>query len=417
MKKVAFLFPGQGSQYLGMCKSMIENQSIVKMTFEEASHAVGLDLIQICMEDERAELSHTEITQPVLLTAGVAIFRQYMRDFGVQPAYCAGHSLGEITALTCSGAISLEDAVKLVHMRGKFMQEAVAVGQGSMAAVSQVPVELVEEQCGLEKNVSISNYNSPNQIVISGLSSELDQVKERLVAMGAIVKQLNVSAPFHSKLMLPAAEKFQEELRKYSFQNTLWPIVSNVTAKVYKDALVIADHLVKQLTQPVRWYDTVRYLHRAGVTHVLELGPKSVLKNLMKDCDVSIQSYAYDLEKDRTDFFSVMSSEQERVPTVIGRSLGIAVATRNKNWDNEQYQQGVVIPYRRIQGIQDELDKSGLKPTLEQMQAAILMLESVFRTKGVPQEIRDERYRQLLIETGTEYLLGDFVKQQQYVGS
>ncbi|KAA8785062.1 ACP S-malonyltransferase [Paenibacillus amylolyticus] len=412
MIKIALLFPGQGSQYVGMCKSLIADHAIVKSTFDEASEALGINLTQICLEDPHSELSRTEITQPALLTAGVAMFRQYMQEIGILPAYFAGHSLGEITALTCTGAIAFEDAVRIVRARGRFMQEAVGIGQGAMAAVSEVDVHDVEAACSDAGNVAVSNYNSPRQVVISGLAEDVERVSEQLAAKGAVVRALNVSAPFHSPLMAPAAAQFREELQQYKFRNPIWAMVSNVDAKVYRDSTKIITNLTNQMTMPVRWYETVSHLSEVGVTHALELGPKSVLKNLMRDCDTSIKTYSYDHENDRKEFAVQVASELKRVPTVVTRCLGIAVATRNQNWDNEEYKQGVVIPYRRIQEMQDELDKSNSKPSLEQMKEAILMLKSVFATKRVPQEEQEERFHQLLTETGTGHLLAEFISMQ-----
>ncbi|GAE86716.1 ACP S-malonyltransferase [Acetivibrio straminisolvens] len=233
MKKIALLFPGQGSQYVGMGKKLYENYSAAREVFDEANEVLGFDLKELCFNGDINELTKTENTQPVILTASVAAFRVYMEKYGVKPAFLAGHSLGEFAALTCAGAISFKDAVRIVRNRGRYMQEAVPQGIGAMAAVSGVDKPVIEETCikVSDENhlVVVSNHNSKDQIVISGHTSAVNTASEILKKHGARIVPLKVSAPFHSPLMQPAADRLREELKLYSYNEPKWQVISNTT--------------------------------------------------------------------------------------------------------------------------------------------------------------------------------------------
>jgi [acyl-carrier-protein] S-malonyltransferase len=419
VKKIAFLFPGQGAQYVGMGKNLCEKYDVAAKTFEEASDALKFDLKQLCFEGSMEELTKTENTQPALLTASVAAFRVFMQEFGIEPAYLAGHSLGEISALACSGGIDFSDAVKIVRQRGKFMQEAVPQGIGAMAAVSGVEKALIENACSTynENNeiVVVSNYNSPDQIVISGHVTAVNTVGEKLKNQGARIIPLKVSAPFHSPLMQPAADKLKEELLKYTYKPFKYPVLSNATAAPYTGHDAIIDNLTTQIVKSVRWIESMTYIHQNGVELAVELGPKNVLKNLMKKNAPEIKAYSFDMEEDiaafKEEISDISGSTGEydpNAPTVVSRCLAIAVCTKNNNWDNDEYQKGVVEPYKDIQKIQQQLDKEKRQPSKQEMEAALEMLRSVFSTKKTPVDEQIERFNSIFEETGTYELFSDF---------
>lgn len=302
MKKIALLFPGQGSQYIGMGKKLNDNFECAKKAYEEANDTIGFDLRSLCFEGDMEELTKTENTQPAILTASVAAFRVYQEEIGVEPAFMAGHSLGELSALTCSGAIRFSDAIKLVRQRGRFMQEAVPVGIGGMSAISGVDTADIEDEC---KKVSrdgsivvVSNYNSHDQIVISGHKAAVESVGEALKEKGAKVIPLKVSAPFHSPLMKPAADRFENELKKYCYDGPRYPVISNVTALPYECAESVQINLTKQITSPVQWIRSMQYLESAGVEMFIELGPKKVLKNLAAKIVHVKDVFSYDYDQD-----------------------------------------------------------------------------------------------------------------------
>lgn len=420
MSKTVFLFPSQGSQYVGMGKSIYENFSAARRVFEEANDCLGIDLKELCFSGDLEELTKTENTQPAILTVSFAAYQVFMQEVGIQPDFCAGHSLGEITALTCSGAIRFHDAVKIVRQRGKFMQAASALGMGTMAAVTGVDKAVIVEECQKASEpgdlVVVSNYNSPEQIVISGHKNAVNRAANKLQEYGANVIFIKVSAPFHSPIMEQAALQLEEELKKYEYHSLKYPVISNVDAKAYADPGEIVSKLKAQMVMPVLWADTIKYLESQGVTQAFEIGPKNVLTNLMSKNTSRIQTYPF--EK-RDDIQTVQSKlgrdEANSVPpksdiTVVTKCLAVAVCLKNRNWDNDEYQRGVVEPYRKVQQMQEKIESERRQPTVEEMKAALAMLLSVFETKKTPEKERVERINQILEQTGTQELFRDFAE-------
>jgi [acyl-carrier-protein] S-malonyltransferase len=426
MKKIALLFPGQGSQYVGMSIGICAKHPVARRTFEEANDALGFDLKKLCDAGPMDELTQTINSQPAILATSVAIYRIYMEEVGAVPLYHAGHSLGEISALTCAGAIEFADAVKIVRRRGQFMQEAVsgevsgavALGAGAMTAVVGVDKDTITDICRKvstnESMVVISNYNAPDQTVISGHQAAVLKAGEELAKLGARTIPLKVSAPFHSPLMQPAADKFQAELQKYRYHDLKYPVISNVTASPYPGKDQLIENLVEQLVQPVQWVASMAYLQSQGIELVIEAGPGTVLRDLMKKNAPGITALSYDKEKDVKQVMEKLISpspatiDKAAKLKLITRSLAIVVCTQNRNWDNDEYQQGVVEPYRKIQQMLEELEKENQEPTLDQLTAALEMLRLVFATKRTPVPEQIERFNQLFDETGARSLFPDF---------
>lgn len=284
---IAFVFPGQGSQYVGMGKELHDEFASAKDTFDEANEVLGFDLAGLCFNGEQEELSHTHNAQPALLTMSIASLRVLQEESGIEPDFVAGHSLGEYTALVASGSMTLADAVYVVRKRGEFMQDAVPVGVGAMAAVLGQDREQVEEICRrVSKNSHIAspaNLNAPGQIVISGNKEAVEEASEIAKSQGARrVVPLDVSAPFHCALMEPAALRLAEVLSTVEFREMSPPVVSNSRACVTDDPSLIRDLLIEQVTSPVRWHESLETLYSLGVTDFLEIGPKNVLSGLIK---------------------------------------------------------------------------------------------------------------------------------------
>ena len=284
--KLAIVFPGQGSQSVGMLADLYAEFDIVKQTFTEASDALGYDLWALVANGPEADLNETQRTQPALLTASVAVWRLWQQQGGVQPAYFAGHSLGEYSALVCAGVLSLSDAVKLVEKRGNYMQQAVPAGVGAMSAIiglDDAAIAAACEQAAQGEVVSPVNYNSPGQVVIAGHKAAVERAGELCKAAGAKrALPLPVSVPSHCALMQPAAEKLATDLAALNFNHAVIPVVNNVDVVTTNDAAAIKDALVRQLYSPVRWTETIEWLAAQGVTDVLELGAGKVLSGLIK---------------------------------------------------------------------------------------------------------------------------------------
>ncbi len=286
MSKIAFIFPGQGSQYPGMGKELSDNFPVARHIFEEADDALGLKLSAICFSGSDEDLKLTANTQPAILTASIAVLRVVEQETGLKPDYLAGHSLGEYSALVCSGAINFADAVKTVRARGTFMQEAVPVGTGSMAAMLSVEKDALEEICRDAAQgdvVSPANFNSPGQIVIAGsvsaVARAIELAKERGFKKSML---LPVSAPFHCALMKPAAERLAAVLDVISYGDMLAPVVSNVEAAANSDKGRVRDLLVSQVCAPVLWEQSVSAMAALEVTRFIEIGPGKVLSGLVK---------------------------------------------------------------------------------------------------------------------------------------
>ncbi|MDO8330854.1 MAG: ACP S-malonyltransferase [Fluviicoccus sp.] len=285
MTSLAFVFPGQGSQQKGMLSDVAARFPVVAETFAEASAALGFDLWSLCQNDEEA-LNRTENTQPALLTAGIALWRIWQAENGVQPSFLAGHSLGEYTALVAAGVLSLADAVRLVALRGRLMQDAVPAGTGAMAAILGLSDDDVLAACreaAVEGVVDAVNFNSPAQVVIAGEKAAVEAAMRLATAKGAKrALILPVSVPSHCSLMKPAAEKLAAALQDVTFNMPAIPVVQNVSARIEADADSMRQALVAQLYSPVQWVRSVEWLAAQGVTRTLECGPGKVLCGLNK---------------------------------------------------------------------------------------------------------------------------------------
>jgi [acyl-carrier-protein] S-malonyltransferase len=290
ISRIAFLFPGQGSQAVGMAKDLAEHHPVARQTFEEADDALGIKISQLCFEGPEDELRLTENTQPAILTASVAAWR-VLQEKGIKPAFVAGHSLGEYSAHVAAGTMTFADAVRTVRNRGKFMQEAVPVGTGSMAAILGMSPDAVASVCGDAAQGEVcesANINSPEQIVISGHVAAVERAVALANERGAKrAKVLPVSAPFHCSLMKPAQDKLAVVLAGLQLASPWLPVVCNVNALPTENAESAREALVRQVTGSVRWSESMQWLIAQGVQTFVEVGPGKVLCGLMRQIDRS----------------------------------------------------------------------------------------------------------------------------------
>lgn len=294
MSKKAFIFPGQGSQYAGMGKDLAANFKVAAKVFEEADDALGFALSRLCFEGPEDDLKLTTNTQPAILTTSVAALRVLKAETGLSADYLAGHSLGEYSALVASGAMAFADAVRTVRARGAYMQEAVPVGVGAMAAILGAEADQIAEICAEAAQgevVSPANFNSPGQIVIAGHATAVGRAIE--IAKGKGLRKamlLPVSAPFHCALMTPAGERLRETLDSVSIGGLQVPVITNVEARPNSDSGRVKPLLVEQVSAPVRWDESVREMIRLGVTAFCEIGPGKVLTGLVKRIDKEVKT-------------------------------------------------------------------------------------------------------------------------------
>jgi [acyl-carrier-protein] S-malonyltransferase len=284
--KIAFVFPGQGSQQLGMLSSLARYFPEIKSTFEEASSCLGYDMWELAQEGPIEQLNQTVYTQPVLLTASVALWRLWHAQLGRKPVFLAGHSLGEYTAYTCGGSLTFNSAISLVEKRGRYMQAAVPEGVGAMAAIVGLEhnkVEIICEKACEGDHVSAANYNMPGQVVISGHQTAITRAIHLAKQEGArLAKQIPVSVPAHCRLMKPAARALEEAFHQIHCVAPQIPVVNNVNAEVVKAPNIIKATLVEQLYKPVQWVKTIQWLLTQEVDCFIECGPGQILRGLIK---------------------------------------------------------------------------------------------------------------------------------------
>lgn len=304
MSNLAFVFPGQGSQKIGMLSELAEQYSLIKETFDQASDVLGYNMWELIQQGEQEAINLTERTQPILLASSVAIWRLWNEKNGAIPSQMAGHSLGEWSALVCSGVVDFADGLNIVRARGQYMQQAVPVGEGAMAAIIGLDDKAILEACANAQSLGVVdavNFNAPGQVVIAGSNAAVEAAMESCKAAGAKrALPLPVSAPFHTSLMKPAADNLADLVNTVNFSAPQVPVVHNVHAQTETDPETIKALMLEQIYSPVKWVDCVNQLKNNGATTLIECGPGKVLSGLTKRIDREITSLATDSVADFT---------------------------------------------------------------------------------------------------------------------
>jgi [acyl-carrier-protein] S-malonyltransferase len=391
MKKIVFVYPGVGSQYTGMGKSLLDNFKIYKETLEEASDILKMNVTEMYVSPEKSkELNTLENAQCCLFVASIATYRVFKQEIGIKPACCMGHSLGEYSALCSADAIQFKDALELVKHRGLVVQEVSKGLNGTMMWVvnldSQIVGEVCQEFSSEGQEVYVSAFDSPNQSSISGHVSPLMKAARELEKRGAIVYPLKFSGPFHCPLMKEASEQMKDILKNYDYHEPSFPVISNQNALPYNGAPSIVSNLSKQLVSPIRWQDSIDYLLKQEITTAIEMGPKNVLKFLMKKNTDSIFTYTTDKIEDIHTIKEELIITEDEYTTFIGRCLGIAVSTKNRNNSNEEYEEYIVKPYRKMESIFQECQATKRIPKKSDLKISIDYLQIILKSKQVPEE-------------------------------
>lgn len=406
MCKVAILFPGQGTQYTGMGRNLCERYPVADRTFEEASEALKYDLKKLCFEGSINELTKLENAQPAILTVSVAAFRVYMDIVGIEPYLALGHSFGEISALSCVGAIDFFDAVRIAKARGSIMQETATLGEGAMAAVNGVDEEIVRGECRRAskegKLVVIANFNTKDQVVISGHREAVEKVAERLRKVAGNIVMLKVKAPCHSPIMEPAAIKLEQELLKYKYNDFICPVISNRTAISYRENEKIVPNLVKQLYRPVKWRESMKYV-RDTADYCIEFGPKTVLKNLQKKEHSGLSVLSMDDNNDMETILGISNNLGKRSGVgvkILEKCLATVSSTKNCNFNSEEYEEGVIKQCQFIRNLQEEAESKERELPFDQVKEGLKALKKILDTKKVPMDEQKKRFDEVFKGSG-----------------
>lgn len=398
--KVAFVFPGVGSQHTLMAKTFYDHSEIARATFEEASDILKLNLHDICFaRDFASKLNEIEVSQVALFTASMAIYRVFEQEIGLVGDYYMGHSLGECSALCASGMLDFVDALEIIQKRGYIIKEVSSTLDGIMMWVINVEHQTVAEVCkeytDESARVSVSAFDSSTQYSISGHRRAVMRAAEALERRGALVYPLKMSGPFHCQLMVEASRRFKKVLQEYHFKEPERQVIANYTALPYREAKDVIHNLSRQLMSPIRWQESIQFVWMGGVKIAIESGPKDVLTFLMKKNAPDIRCFAFNHYNLIGNVQQECILQREQFLSVIGRCLRIAVSTRNYNNDYDAYREKVVLPYKEVEEIFQELTARSQEPDKEQLEKAITMVKSVLDNKRIPEEVKMKKVEQL----------------------
>ncbi len=400
MLKIAFLMPGEILEYQELEKIILSKYNVANEVLEEASDLLGIDVKEYCKEDNLEKLTNFKNIHPLILTLSVASFMVCKRVYGIEPAYAAGYSLGEITALTCSGMITFKDAIKIVETRQKLIEEALSDDYYGMVLKNRKNasnIESIYNELQLkDMGIYLTHYNSPNEIVITGEKSALQKAVDKFKGIKIKTIPLKINSPLHTPLMDKVATKFKKELSKYTFRDESFPVISNVYGLPYRGKASIVENLSRQITASVKWTETMKFLENKRVKKVVMATPSSLLKGLLGN-HYNIRGLSFDNSKDLF-FIKNMRDEvkmREAIP-LTGRALGIIACTKNSNWDEEEYKEGVMKPYSIISEMNERLESEKRYPSEEEMLEIIDLMKLIFKTKKLPIKEQKERFQDLI---------------------
>lgn len=397
-----FMFPGVGSHYTGMGAYLYHRYSMARETFEEASDTLHLDMTSLCFsKDQQQQLNRLEHAQAALVCVSVAAYRVFVQEMEFEPDAMLGYSLGEYSALCCAGAASLSDTLQLVYQRGAIVSRQAAAIDGTMAWVTNLEATVVEETCREMSTtadpVYLSAYDTPYKTSISGSHRMIRAVGEALVERGGIVIPIQMSGPFHSPWMQPAADEFKPLVHSVALRPPRIPVIANWNGRPYGDQVEeVATNLVLQLVNPVHWHSSAEYALQRGMRVAVEIGPKNVLQYLMKSLSPTLRTFTFDKEKDVLEASRGLLVQDSDYLSIMARCLTAVVAVKNRNASREEYAKYVMEPYRQIEARYEALRAAEERPLYEDAVAAIDMLKLALETKRVPVQEGNHRMQQAL---------------------
>ena len=404
MKKTALLFPGQGQQYIGMGRALYEQSHKIKKIFDEANDILEFDLSKLMFEGPIQELKRSVYLQPAVFTASYALYRHLEDQICGNDNFFAGYSLGEYTALCCSGAINFHEGLILVQRRGSIMKQIGENRETAMASIIGAEEGWVEELCHESTAggiVCISGFNADRQVTVSGEKRAVDEVVCRAREAGSRTVYLKVNGAFHSPLMESAREELEKEIDKCTWRRFSGQVISNLTGRPYQGIDEIKETLSLHLVCPVRWKDTISYLTKQDIDYLIDVGPSCMIEK-MHGLEVGGRRIlSLDRKNGKEEIIKVLAPAEDRLK-MISRALTVAVCLKNNNDDEHEYEDGVIRPYREVQALFEQLKNGEQAVETEHMQLAMNMLQSVIKTKKVPSWEGQRRIREILSETNTQ---------------
>lgn len=391
---LAFVFPGQGSQYVGMGKTLSNRYDIAGKLFKQANEVLGLDIQSLCLDGPTEKLSRTIYLQPAVYTVNMAAYHAFVEEHERYADFLLGHSLGEYAALTCGAAFSFQDGLQLVQRRAEYMEQCAEQTPSMMTAIHQMNRGDLESLCGqLAQSghiVEIACYNTPHQYVISGAAASMTRMLDHLDRMSVKYSVLKVNGAFHSKLMQNAADRFATDLRLADIQRPKSKVISNVTALPYENERDIIEQLTAQIVKPVRWLDSMNYILSHGTQCVIELGARPILSKMFEQLTNCPDIHFFNPEhneqlREKLKGNEIDNTTMQHSREVIINCLAEAVSIRNQNWNMEQYENQVVIPIRKLKQMVYEMERKKIISHDQEVAEAIALLESVLLGKEVSQ--------------------------------
>ncbi len=409
MQKIAVVFPGSDSQFVGMYKSLYDEYEIVRETIDEAECVTGINLKELCFKGPLTALARPENSYIAIVAFGVAAFRVFVSETGLTPQFCAGHSLGEFTALVCAGAIKLSDALELVRIRNEISKEVQRATGGGMTIVDNVDAALVKSICRQQqkdgRKVYVSCYNSPTQTAISGIQEAVEETERIIHKENGSVSPLFNSAPFHCPVMESGIEKLKEALEMVVSGELRYSVMSNYTGKPYEKIQDLKENLLMHLINPVRWQDIIDYFESKNVQLVIDFSARNIFENIIKN-KKSMKTVCFGVREEREALFELLKGDNfsKSKTSLISKSIIAAVSTPNLNFDQEMYNNGVVGNYQKLIDISNELDSGRIIYSKEVKRNIIYLLKFIFEAKRMNSEEQNRWLQQILDETASTYL-------------
>jgi [acyl-carrier-protein] S-malonyltransferase len=394
MKTMVFMFPGQGSQYVGMGKTLCDKYRVAQETFREANQNLGYDIKKICFNGPHDVLSDTINTQPAILTTTVAAWRVFTEEFGLEPDLTVGHSFGTLSALVCAEAISFTDALGIAKLKGEYAKKYAGKIKSAMIAVDGIKQKNIEEVCNKVKkkdSVFIGIINSDKQIVVSGEEPSVESVEKELAKQGGRIERLSINAPFHTPLMKESAEKTKRAIAKFKFNKPNWPILSSITNKLHKDYKILVDDLYLDLVKPTNWLGSIKFLAKNKVATGIEIGPKAVLKKIVDSTTYKIDVHSFISPKDIEPLKIELKLDKKAKEEVIIAVLRIFASTPNFNKNLDEFEKGAAEPFRQVKKLRLDKQKKDQEPTLKETIWSLEKLKSIIDTKHLPEKEKKER--------------------------